>query len=1172
MNDAIANQSAASKVVSANSLPNSMQKTTDCIIETHDISAAKHIKKASSLSDDDLINDLIDESTDDLIDSSITTIRTTCPYCGVGCGVLASVNETGVLSVKGDPEHPANFGKLCSKGSALAQTLGTARRLTEPYYQNKQASMQQHQPMQLGNYFNAIDVSDKPLIKQTDWDTVLDDVASRLNDTIAKHGRDSIMFYVSGQLLTEDYYVANKFIKGFIGNNNIDSNSRLCMSSAVAGHKRAFGADLVPGNYEDLEACDLLVLVGSNMAWCHPILFGRFLAAKKANPNKKLIVIDPRRTDSCEFADLHLPIAAGTDTHLYNGLLHYLDQQGCQNDEYVSQSLGVDDAVNAAKAWSIDEVASACQVSAESIRQFYECVAATDKTVTAFSMGVNQSQSGTDKVNAIINTHLFTGRVGKVGASPFSLTGQPNAMGGREVGALANLLAAHLELENADHRQLVADFWQSPQAISPNVGVKACDAAAAILDGRIKAIWIMATNPVVSLPDADNFRQALAECDLVIVSDCSVDSDTVKCADIVLPAQGWGEKSGTVTNSERRISRQRTLMPAVGVAKPDWWILSQVATHMGLTGFDYQHPSEIFNEHVALTAYGNTHNQSPSNSNKTYPRYLNLSKDLYALMTDEVPADKPAQQHISQHINQNGNQAHQPMALSHQAYEEMLPFQWGGTRISMIDKIKPLENEIINSAAAVTKSQLIAITPSNEASIANVHRRQRRNPPQPIGENQSPFKHEFEHDTQPESQAIHLRLITGRLRDQWHTMTRTGLAPQLNQHQPIPTLTIHANDAQQLGVQDNDFVQLHRKYENYEKYESYENGVTSDGIISDITMSTAKDSKEPASTVMAQVAISDTLRVGDAFMPMHWSNAFASFARVGPLIPTVVDPHSGQPELKNSAISVTPVPMQSFGKILVHPEWQDAVIVQLRTILANFSAQASEEELSETKYEARSNNILPKALPALTWSLSHQNNSVLINVASPMVEASSTLACPEFWQQFIASMQSLSQPNSQERVMHTAFTVDNVQNQLRFIVTQSAPQIDSNNTAINSGASDNERLSTQLIMAAYVAPTQKQLPSVRWLDSCFTDTSQIPVNQRYKWLLAGRPASGYVDPGPLVCSCMSVGKNTILNAITQHGCTSAAAVGKQCRAGTNCGSCVGQINALIAESAPLAQA
>ena len=1159
MNDATANKSAASKVVSANksnNLPNSVQKTTGHVIETHDISAAKNIKKAISLSS---------SSDGDLIDSSTITIRTTCPYCGVGCGVLASVNATEVLSVKGDPEHPANFGKLCSKGSALVQTLGTARRLTEPYYQNKQAVMQQHQPMQLDNDFNAKRKSDKPLIKQTDWDTVLEDVASRLNDTIDKHGRDSIMFYVSGQLLTEDYYVANKFIKGFIGNNNIDSNSRLCMSSAVAGHQRAFGADLVPGNYEDLEACDLLVLIGSNMAWCHPILFGRFLAAKEANPNKKMIVIDPRRTDSCEFADLHLPIAAGTDTHLYNGLLHYLDQHGCQNDEYVNQSLGVDDAVNAAKAWSIDKVAHACQVSADSIRQFYECVAATDKTVTAFSMGVNQSQSGTDKVNAIINTHLFTGRVGKVGASPFSLTGQPNAMGGREVGALANLLAAHLELDDADHRQLVADFWHSPQPISPNVGVKACDAAAAILDGRIKAIWIMATNPVVSLPDADNFRRALAECDLVIVSDCSVDSDTVQCADIVLPAQGWGEKSGTVTNSERRISRQRTLMPAVGLAKPDWWILSQVATRMGLTGFDYQQPSEIFNEHVALTAYGNADDQSTSNSNKNYPRYLNLSKDLSALMT-EMTNEVPVNQSIRQPINQNVNQIYTPVALSKQAYEEMLPFQWGGTRISMIDEIKPLTNEVVNSTASVIKSQLIAITPSDEASVANVHRRQRRQNTQRIVENRASFEHESDYHTQFESQAVHLRLITGRLRDQWHTMTRTGLAPQLNQHQPVPTLSIHANDARQLGVQDNDFVQLHRRYE------SYENGMTSNEAASDTSMNTAMDGNESTSTVLAQVAISDMLRVGDAFMPMHWSNAFASFARVGPLIPTVVDPYSGQPELKNSAISVTPVPMQSFGKILVHPEWQDAVIVQLRTILANFSAKASEKELSETKCEARSNNIVPEALPALTWSLSHQSNSVLITLASPMMESSSTLACPEFWQQFMTSMQSLSPPNSQKGVMHTAFTVDNVQNQLRFIVTQTESKVGADSPVINRQVSDGKSSSAQLIMAVYIAPMQKQLPSVRWLDSCFTDTSQIPVNQRYKWLLAGRPASGYVDPGPLVCSCMSVGKNAILNAITQHNCSSAAAVGKQCRAGTNCGSCVGQINALIAEYASLAQA
>jgi len=1132
---------------------------------------------------------------DALDENFTTTIRTTCPYCGVGCGILANVDTVGNISVKGDSEHPANFGKLCSKGSALAQTLGTERRLTQPYYQNKLASMQQQQAMPLdqatilnkNSSTSAIKVSaKKPLIENTDWDTVLEDIADRFNDTIEKHGRDSIMFYVSGQLLTEDYYVANKFIKGFIGNNNIDSNSRLCMSSAVAGHKRAFGADLVPGNYEDLEACDLLVLVGSNMAWCHPILFGRFLAAKKADPSKKLIVIDPRRTDSCEFADLHLPIAAGTDTHLYNGLLHYFEQQGCQDDKYVKQSIGITDALDAAKTWTIDKVASACQLSADSIRQFYDWVADNDKTVTAFSMGVNQSKSGTDKVNAIINTHLLTGRVGKEGASPFSLTGQPNAMGGREVGALANLLAAHLDLGNADHRQLVADFWESPQAIAPEVGVKACDAADAILDGRIKAIWIMATNPVVSLPEADRFRQALAECDLVIVSDCSVDSDTVQCADIVLPAQGWGEKSGTVTNSERRISRQRTLMPAVGVAKPDWWILSQVATRMGLAGFDYQDPSEIFNEHVALTAYRNDgHEKNKTISLKNQPRFLNLTKDLPNFATDiKAITDIEA---TSQPISQMT----QPSALSVEEYDAMLPFQWGGKRISMINTADDSVDNSSKQTDSCTKAQLIAITPSADASLPNLHQHKRKYKGHYNSDNQQLSNQHAQPIDQadddelaaPNQPAIDLRLITGRLRDQWHTMTRTGLAPQLNQHQSVPTVTIHPNDAQQLGLATDDFVQLYRRYND---------GVLADNDTNDSTVSTVLASEVAVSHVLAQVAISDALRVGDAFMPMHWSNAFASFARMGTLVPTVVDPHSGQPELKNSAISITPVPMQAFGKILVHPDWQDAVIVQLRTILADFNTQRVKEALFERETGANLNQTSSSQLPALTWNLSHQTNSVLINLASPITSVSDTLSAPEFWQQFAESMQtplhSLSQPSSgsslkspsnplsnsllQTVATNTAFTINKQHDQLRLIVTQSSYDTAVDNRATDSITPDTKVPSEQLIMAVYLAPTLQQLPSVHWLDSCFADANQIPSNQRYKWLLAGRPASGYIDPGTLVCSCMLVGENIIINAITKHDCTSATAVGKQCRAGTNCGSCVAQINELIAEYAPLAQA
>ncbi|WP_339663736.1 nitrate reductase [uncultured Psychrobacter sp.] len=1049
-------------------------------------------------------------------EETTSTIRTTCPYCGVGCGVLASVDAAGVVSVKGDPEHPANFGKLCSKGSALAQTLGSERRLTEPYYQNKQAVMQQHRPMQLSNDFNAIDISDEPLIKPTDWNNVLDDIATRLNDTIAKYGRDSIMFYVSGQLLTEDYYVANKFIKGFIGNNNIDSNSRLCMSSAVAGHKRAFGADLVPSNYEDLESCDLLVLVGSNMAWCHPILFGRFLAAKKANPNKKLIVIDPRRTDSCEFADLHLPIAAGTDTHLYNGLLHYLSEHSFSDTGYIEHGHGVDDALAAANVWSIEKVAQACQVSIDSILEFYQLVAAHDKTVTAFSMGVNQSKSGTDKVNAIINTHLLTGRVGKPGASPFSLTGQPNAMGGREVGALANLLAAHLDLDNSIHRQLVADFWQAPQPIAAEVGVKACDAADAILDGRIKAIWIMATNPVVSLPEADKFRRALAACDLVIVSDCSVDSDTVKCADIVLPAQGWGEKSGTVTNSERRISRQRALKPALGLAKPDWWILSQVATRMGLSGFDYDHPSEIFNEYVALTAFKNDPNQSASKNNQ--PRYLNLAKDL--LMPILNRAD----------------------------YEVMPPFQWGGARITP------------------TQVNLIAITPSDSASLPNFHhfhphqRRQKTN--------KSDVKNRDKwHNTDFNPSTVNLRLITGRIRDQWHTMTRTGLAPQLNQHESVPTLTIHPNEAKQLGVEKGDYVQLHPRYE-----QILPNSEATTIDTNNVSKNADTDNENIEQKVLAQIVISDSMRVGDAFMPMHWSNAFASFARVGTLIPTVVDPYSGQPELKNSAIRMSAVPMQTLGKIMVHPDLQDTILVHLRAMTAHFKKEAiaGESQTASTNFELNGAGS-SLSLPALTWSISRQANSVLITLASPAERTARQLLEPDFWQQFIDDYQKsvsdkwLTGNADDTLTVNSAFTLSKPEKQLRFISTQSEVRSE----ALNHIPSplDSAMPSDQLLLAIYFAPKLMYLPSTHWLDSCFASTDAIPVQQRYKWLLAGRPATGYIDPGPLVCSCMAVGENIIINAITKQQCHSAQSVGKACRAGTNCGSCIGQINALIEEYA-----
>jgi assimilatory nitrate reductase catalytic subunit len=505
-------------------------------------------------------------------------VRTTCPYCGVGCGVTMDEAADGIR-VSGDREHPANFGRLCSKGAALGQTLDNEGRLLYPIVDGQRAS----------------------------WDDALDRVAGGFREIVAQHGPDAVAFYVSGQLLTEDYYVANKLMKGFIGSANIDTNSRLCMSSAVAAQKRAFGADAVPVCYEDMESADLVVLVGSNYAWAHPVLYQRLAAAKKARPKMQVVVIDPRRTATSDIADLHLAIAPGADAFLFNGLLHHLRREDAIALAYVEAHVeGFAAAFEEARsAGSIPGVAQVCGVAESDVSEFFRLFAKTEHTVTVFSQGINQSSSGVDKGNAIINVHLATGRIGKAGMGPFSVTGQPNAMGGREVGGLANQLAAHMDFSDAASVDLVARFWNAPN-IAQAPGLKAVDMFQAIASGKIKAVWIMGTNPAVSMPDADRVREALQACKLVVVSDCVQHTDTTACADILLPASGWGEKDGTVTNSERCISRQRAFLRAAGEAKPDWWIVTQVAQRMGFAGaFPYTRPAQIFREHARLSGFEN---------------------------------------------------------------------------------------------------------------------------------------------------------------------------------------------------------------------------------------------------------------------------------------------------------------------------------------------------------------------------------------------------------------------------------------------------------------------------------------------------------------------------------------------------------------------------------------
>ncbi|WP_333704987.1 molybdopterin-dependent oxidoreductase, partial [Vibrio hepatarius] len=512
-------------------------------------------------------------------------IKTTCAYCGVGCGVEARPKLSGELEIRGDKSHPSNYGKLCTKGIALGDTVIHDGRLLTPIEKSQSGD------------------------KILDWDSATQLVADKFSHAIERYGSDSVAFYVSGQLLTEDYYVANKLMKGFIGASNIDSNSRLCMASSVVGHKRAFGSDTVPICYEDLEHADMVILVGSNLAWCHPVLFQRLRTAKQINPDVKIVVIDPRETENNTIADYHLALNSGSDVALFNGLLHFLNKHDHLDHDFIQSSTNQINQALAAAESDDDRLESTTGLTRKQLNRFYQDFAHSDKVITVYSQGVNQSSIGSDKVNSILNCHLATGKIGQVGSGPFSVTGQPNAMGGREVGALANTLASHMEFDNSEHQALIREFWQTDR-LATKPGLKAVDLFDAMADGKIKAVWIMATNPLVSLPDSAKVKAALEACPFVVVSDCIADTETSRMADLLLPAQGWSEKSGTVTNSERRISRQRRIMPSPGMAKPDWWIISQVARKMGYhDAFRYRHEGQIFAEYAQLSTLGNNNGE-----------------------------------------------------------------------------------------------------------------------------------------------------------------------------------------------------------------------------------------------------------------------------------------------------------------------------------------------------------------------------------------------------------------------------------------------------------------------------------------------------------------------------------------------------------------------------------
>ena len=882
-----------------------------------------------------------------------TGTRTICPYCGVGCGVIASARADATAEISGDPDHPANFGRLCSKGAALGETLSLDDRLLAPRIDGVRAS----------------------------WDRAFDLVAARFSDTVAAHGPDSVAFYVSGQLLTEDYYVANKLMKGFIGSANIDTNSRLCMASSVAGHRRAFGADAVPGAYEDIELADLVVLVGSNLAWCHPVIYQR-LAAARTKRGTKVVVVDPRVTATCEIADLHLALAPGSDVALFGGLLHHLARAMRLDTGFIAEHTnGFEAAFSAAKRFDIDAVAALTDLPIAALEAFYELFGATERVVTIYSQGVNQSTAGTDKVGAILNCHLATARLGKPGAGPFSVTGQPNAMGGREVGGLANMLAAHMELDNPEHRRIVQSFWASPR-IADRPGLEAVELFRAVGDGRVKALWIMGTNPVDSMPEADGVRDALRACPFVVVSDVCAATDTTALAHVLLPSAAWGEKEGTVTNSERRVSRQRRFSTVPGEALPDWRQMCEVARRMGFSdAFAFDSPAEIFAEYCELTGAENSG-----------------ARDL----------------DMSAHAE-----------ISREAYDTLEPFQWPCPAGAA-----PKETRFFGDGRFYhpdRKARFVA-TP-------------------------------FRAPASKVSARFPLVLNTGRIRDQWHTMTRTAKTPRLMAHIGEPFLEICAADAETAGLRPAALAEV----------------------------------ESARGRAVLRVVITERQRRGSVFAPMHWTDRYASQARVDALVGGAVDRVSGQPEFKFTPVAAKPYPAV----------WHALAVGERRI------------EVERADYYA----VAP--------------------LKSGFRAELAGLTEPEDWRDFARATLALDGD-----VEWLAYR-DAAGGQNRFV-------------AFRDGR----------LVGALFAAREPVAVARTWLGESLG--IEFAGSDRLR-LLAGRPGAQSRDRGAIVCACFDVGRNQILEAALSEG-ASVESIGSRLKAGTNCGSCRGEIQRLVAIAGARSQA
>ena len=728
----------------------------------------------------------------------IKQTKSTCCYCGVGCGVIISSQNDKIIEIKGDPNHPANFGRLCTKGSTLHLTAKLDNRLLYPEMRLTREATRQ----------------------RVSWDDSLDYLTEQFAQTIEKHGPDSVAFYISGQLLTEDYYVFNKLAKGLIGTNNVDTNSRLCMSSAVTGYKATLGSDAPPACYEDIDHTDCLFITGSNTAFAHPIIFRRIEDAKANNPNLKIIVVDPRRTDTAQAADLHLAILPGTDVALYNGMLHVLLWEGLLDMAFINaHTNGFDALKDTVREYTPKMVADICGIKEADIITAAKWFG-KGPSLSMYCMGLNQSIHGTDKNAALINLHLATGQIGKLGAGPFSLTGQPNAMGGREVGGMANLLSAHRDLANPEHRDEVAKFW-SVESVPAAPGKTAVEMFDAVKDGSIKAIWIACTNPAHSMPDVNNVISALQNAELVVVQDAYDNIDTAKYADVFLPASTWGEKEGSVTNTERRITRVNPAIPTPAEARHDWAIMVDFAQRLekrlakNTNLFPYTTTEEIFNEH----------------RESTRGRDLDITGLSYALLNEQGP--------------------------------QQWPFKAGDS-----------------TGAARLYTDGIFQKPDGKAQFVNA----------------------IYKGSADKTDARHpLHLLTGRLRDQWHGMSRTGTVAQLFNHAEEPVIQMSQDDMTRRSIKNGDIVKVSNK----------------------------------RGSLVLTAQLSNEVQPSQTFIAMHWGSQFMHGLGVNALMPPAFDKTSKQPELKHTAIKIEKLELP--WRMTVMRTIQDlAMLEKIRGLVTNF--------------------------------------------------------------------------------------------------------------------------------------------------------------------------------------------------------------------------------------------